>query len=158
LNKILNKYFFLVCCTTTVRASTCSFVWNIITLIAFATLIVFDVIFILNPYTCILTPTCSTQSPLTSINSVIQSIPQFSNYTTYNSKTLFLEIQVGCAGLAFLLSIIYIIIFIVCRLKFRKRTITDNPTAAIVLPKRGLRIAQAPPPLFTNRSRVVPYA
>lgn len=152
------KFIFLVCCKPTVRASTCSFAWNFITLIALATLIVFDIIFILNPYTCILTPTCSTQSEIISLNYIVQQISQFKNYTIYDSKKLFLEIQVGCAGLAFLISIVYIIIFLICRLKLRKRSIIDNPAVAAIPPqKRGLRIAQPPPLPFTNPANIVPY-
>jgi hypothetical protein len=108
-------------------------------------LIIFDVIFILNPYTCILTPTCSTQSQVVSLNYIVQTISQFQYYSIYDSKKLFLEIQVGCAGLAFVLSIIYIVIFIVCRLKLRKRVTVDNPGIALLPPPRGLRIAQPPP-------------
>lgn len=152
-NKFVNLYFILVCCATTVRASTCSFVWNFITLIAFATLIVFDVIFITNPYTCILTPTCSNQTQLTSFNYVVQNISPFQSYSIYDSKKLFLQIQVGCAGLAFLISIIYVIIFLICRLKLRKRAIIDNPNAPIVHKKRGLRVAQT-----STVSPAFPYA
>ncbi len=65
--------------------------------------------------------------------------------------------QVGCAGLAFLLTIVYIIVFLVCRLKLRKRTIQDNPAAVIPAPKRGLRIAQAPIVPYTHLSNMNPY-
>ncbi len=153
----MNKFFVSVCCKTTIRASTYSFVWNFITLVALATLIVFDIIFILNPYTCILTPTCSTQSEIISINVVAQGFPQFKNYTIYNSKQLLLEIQVGCAGVAFLTNMIYIIVFLVCRLQLRKRTIIDNPAAAIIPQQRGLRIAQAPPVLPTYPHNLISY-
>ncbi len=87
-----------MCCTTTIRASTCAFIWNLITLLALGVLIAFDIIFILNPYTCILTPTCSTQPEVFSLNSVMQLIPAFKDYTTYDSKEFFLKIQVSCAG------------------------------------------------------------
>ena len=140
----IDDFFSLVCCASTVRASTCSFIWNFITLVTFAVLIVFDVIFILNPYTCILTPTCDSQPQSFSFNYIVQTIPQFENYSLYDSKKLFLEIQVGCAGLAFLTSVIYIVVFLFCRLKLRDRAISDNPITAILPPKRGLRIARAP--------------
>ena len=71
-------------------------------------------------------------------------------------KTLFLEIQVACAGLAFILSIIYIVIFIVCRLRLRKRAISDN-TAAVIPPRHhGLRIGQAPPLPWPTQPNPVP--
>ncbi|CAF0896751.1 unnamed protein product [Didymodactylos carnosus] len=85
-------------------------------------IVVFDTVFILNPYTCILTPSCSTQPQLISLNYLMTGISSFKNYSTYDSKKLFLEIQVGCAGLALLLSIIYVIIYIVCRVKLRNKT------------------------------------
>jgi hypothetical protein len=93
-----NDSIISVCCTTTICASTCAFIWNVITLLALGVLITFDIIFILNPYTCVLTPTCSTQPQVISINSLIQLIPSFKNYTSYDSKKFLLEIQVGCAG------------------------------------------------------------
>ncbi|CAF1197581.1 unnamed protein product [Rotaria sordida] len=149
--------FVHVCCKTTVSVSTCSFVWHWITLIALGILIAFDIVFILNPYTCLLTSTCSTQSQLTSLNYIIQKIPQFSNYTIYDSKKFLFLIQVGCAGLAFILTIIYIVIFIVCRIKFHKHITTVYPTMDIHTPKHGLRVAQAPPIPYGNRSYFVSH-
>ena len=87
-----------VCCATTVGASSCAFVWNIVTLLAVSALLTFDIIFILDPTTCILTPTCATQPQVISLNSIIQLIPPFKNYTASDSKKLLLEIQAGAAG------------------------------------------------------------
>jgi hypothetical protein len=129
-----------------------------ITLIAVGVLIAFDIIFITNPSTCILTPTCTNQSQITSINSAIQTIPQFSNYTIYDSKKLFLEIQVGCAGAAFLISIVFIITFLVCRLKLGKRAIKDNSAAAFIPRRHGLRVAQASPVHYRDLPDTYPYA
>ncbi|CAF0849426.1 unnamed protein product [Rotaria sp. Silwood1] len=150
--------FVHVCCRTTVGTSTCSFVWHGITLVALSVVIAFDILFILNPYICLSTSTCSTQSQLTSINYIIQKIPQFSSYTIYDSKKFLFEIQIGCAGLAFALTIIYIVIFIVCRIKYTKRDITVYPTMDIHTPKHGLRVAQAPPIPYGNQSYIVPYS
>jgi Na+/melibiose symporter-like transporter len=155
--KFLINLFFLVCCTTTVRASTVSLIWNFITLIVLAVLIAFDIVFITNPYTCLLTPSCSSQSQLTSTNFLTQTGSQFQYYSIYDSKKLFLEIQVGCAGLAFILTIVYIIIFLVCRLKLRKRALEDNPAAGVVAPRRGLRIAQASVVPYANLTNAAPY-
>ncbi|CAF4557341.1 unnamed protein product, partial [Rotaria sp. Silwood2] len=149
--------FVHVCCTTTVGESTCSFVWDWITLIALDVVIAFDIVFIVNPYTCLLTSTCSTQSQLTSINYIIQKISQFSSYTIYDSKKFLLEIQVGCTGLVFILTIIYIIIFIVCRIKFSKRDTTVYPIMNIHTPKCGLRVAQGPPIPNGNQPYLVRY-
>ncbi len=129
-----------------------------ITLIAFGVLIAFDIIFIITPSTCILTPTCGNQSQITSLNSAIQTIPQFSNYTIYDSKRLFLEIQVGCAGGAFLISIIMVIIFLVCRLKLRKHAVQNHQTPVFTPRRHGLRVAQAPPMYYPQLPDAYPYA
>ncbi|CAF4076828.1 unnamed protein product, partial [Rotaria sp. Silwood2] len=119
--------FVHVCCTTTVGESTCSFVWHWITLVALGVVIAFDI------------------------------IPQFSSYTIYDSKKFLLEIQVGCTGLVFILTIIYIIIFIVCRIKFSKRDTTVYPIMNTHTPKCGLRVAQAPPIPNGNQPYLVRY-
>jgi hypothetical protein len=95
-----NIYLFLilVCCTTTIAASTCALIWNIITLLALGVLIVFDVIFIVNPNTCLLTSTCSTRPQVISLNYIMQLIPPFKHYSIYDSKRFFLRIQVVSAS------------------------------------------------------------
>lgn len=108
------------------------------------TLIVFDVLFILDPTMCLLTPTCASQAQVFSYNNIVQTIPQFQSYTIYDSKKLFLQIQVGCAGLAFLISLIYIIIFLICRFKLRERAIIDNPNTAMLPRRHGLRVSRPP--------------
>jgi hypothetical protein len=174
----------LVCCTTTIRASTCAFIWNIITLLALGVLIAFDIIFIINPYTCVLTPTCSTQSQIVSLNSIMQLIPAFENYTSYDSKKFFLEIQVGCAskeknswvfflrtifsiGVAFVISLIYIFIFIACRIKIRDRLVQDYPAPPTAPPPPPLPptplhhefpVAKTPPMPWTSEVPYAPYA
>jgi hypothetical protein len=92
--------FLSVCCTTTIGTSTCALVWNIITLMALSVLIGFDIIFILNPFACVLTSTCSSQPQVISLNFIMQLFPPFKNYSSYDSKKFFLQIQVGCAGRA----------------------------------------------------------
>ncbi|CAF0748245.1 unnamed protein product [Didymodactylos carnosus] len=97
-----------------------------------AVLVAFDIVFILNPHTCVLTSTCTTQSELISVQSVMNSITPFKNYTIYDSKKLFLEIQVGCAGLALLISLVYIIIYYICKTKFKNQTATATATTSAV--------------------------
>ncbi len=154
---------------------------------ALGVLIVFDVIFILNPYTCVLTSTCSTQPQVVSLNSLMQSISPFQNYTSYDSKKFFLEIQVGCAGkkkndffvfyileylfysnigAAFIISLIYIIIFITCRIRIRERIVQDYPAPAIASappppppqPHHEFPVAKTPPMPWTNQVTYAPYA
>ncbi|CAF1031580.1 unnamed protein product [Rotaria sordida] len=132
-----------VCCITTIGSSTCAFIWNLITLLTLGILIAFDIIFILNPYTCFLTPKCSTQSQIISLNYLMQMIPTFRNYSSYDSKKLFLEIQVGCAGVACIVSFIYIIIYIVCKMKIHQRVVHDYSAPVIAHPPP---IAPPPPP------------
>ena len=88
----------LVCCMTISLGSHCAVVWNLITLLTLGALITFDVIFILNPSTCILTPSCSTQAQLLSLTSIIQLVPFLKNYSSSDLKHLFLLVQVICAG------------------------------------------------------------
>ncbi|CAM4806392.1 unnamed protein product [Rotaria magnacalcarata] len=119
-----------VCCITTIGASTCAFMWNLLTLLTLAALIALDIIFIMNPTTCWLTPTCSEQPQVVSLNYLIQMIPIFKNYTPYDSKKLFLEIQLGCAGVACIISFIYIITYIVCKIKVNKCAVYDHSVPA----------------------------
>ncbi len=106
-------------------------------------------IFLTNPYACLLTPTCSSQSQLISLNFILQTIPQFSSYSIYDSKKLFLKIQVGCAAAAFVISLLYIIIFLVCRIKLDKRK---------VIPKRpDFNAPRAPPVFYANPANRYPY-
>ncbi|CAF2469618.1 unnamed protein product [Rotaria sp. Silwood2] len=139
-----------VCCITTIGSSTCALIWNLLTLLTLGTLIAFDVIFILNPDTCFLTPTCSTQSQIISLNYIMQMIPPFKNYTSYDSKKIFLEIQVGCAGVACIISFIYIVIYIACKMKIHQRVVHDYSAPVIVHPPpvpiaHSSPIAMAPP-------------
>jgi hypothetical protein len=100
------------------------------------------------------------------LNSIIQSIPTFQNYTSYDSKKFFLEIQVGCAGVAFVISLIYIFIFIACRMKIRDRVVQDYPTHPTAPSAPPLPPPPAPLypqfPVVTNPSmpwtNEVPYA
>ncbi|CAF3489359.1 unnamed protein product [Rotaria sp. Silwood1] len=182
-----------VCCITTIGSSTCALIWNLLTLLTLGVLIAFDVIFILDPYTCFLTPTCSTQSQIISLNYLIQMIPSFKDYTSYDSKKLFLEIQVGCAGknydftffytidylysflnvgVACIISFIYIIIYIACKMKIRQRVVHDYSAPVIAHPtlvpfappplpphhQHAFPVAEAPPMPWINQANNMPYA
>jgi len=117
----------------------------------------------------------------------MQLIPPFKNYTSYDSKKFFLEIQVGCAGIekfnslfyiikyiffsnigvAFIISLIYIFIYIACRIKISQRIVQDYPAPAIahsppVYPPLPLHhhefpIATAPPPPWATNVPYAPY-
>ncbi|CAF0957916.1 unnamed protein product [Didymodactylos carnosus] len=154
-----------VCCSPTIGASTCSLVWNILTIIAMGALVGFDISFILNPSTCLLTPTCTTQSEIINLQFIMTNIAPFKNYTFYDSKKLFLEIQVGCAGLALLLSIIYVIIYIVCKNKLKNQTtstsdrVIQNGHIDYPAPQPIHRSPQAyPPPQISFIPNQSPYA
>jgi hypothetical protein len=85
-----------------------------------------------------------------SLNFILQTIPQFSNYSIYDSKIFFLKIQVSCAAAAFLISLIYIIIFLICRLKLHRRAIKDNPAVSLIPKRHDLRAAPALPVLHPD--------
>ena len=119
-------FSFSVCCNSSVRASTITFFWHLITLIAFGLLIMFDTIFILNPTTCLLTFTCSSQPKKISLNFLMQRVPQFSTYTNYDSKKFFLQIQLICASIVFFFTCTYIFIFLRCQTKLQERLRRGN--------------------------------
>ena len=86
----------------------------------------FDTIFVMNPSTCILTLTCSSQPEVISLNFLMRRVPQFSNYTNYDSKTFFLRIQLICAIVVFILTLTYILIFLRCHAKLHHRLRKEN--------------------------------
>ena len=87
----------------------------------------------------------------------MRTLPQFANYSSYDSKSLFLEIQLGCTGLAFLLSILYIVIFVVCRLKLIRHGVKDLPVAVTSTAEHGLRVGKAPPLPWISPANLQPY-
>ena len=112
--------FFSVCCKTTFRASMCSLLWHLLTIVAFCVLIGFDIWFFVDPYTCILTKNCSQQSQEISLNPIIRNHRQIANYTTEDPKRYFLRIQLFCACLVLILALLYVAIFNLCRFRYRQ--------------------------------------
>ncbi|CAF4115611.1 unnamed protein product [Rotaria magnacalcarata] len=130
------------CCKTSEMGPKCAAWLNGLSLVPLSLLIAFDIAFLVNPYMCILTPACASQTPLTSYQ-FMQNLPAFSNYTSYNSKKLFRLIQISCAGLAFILCIIYIVSYriILKRIQLENTTTTGPVVSAV--PTQGS--TQRPP-------------
>ncbi|CAF0910691.1 unnamed protein product [Adineta steineri] len=150
--------FVTACCTPTVGAARCALIWNLVALVALGNLIGFDIIFILHPDICLLTPTCSTQPQVVSLIDLLQKVPVFKYYTTHTAKKLFLEIQVVCVGIVFLMCLMYIVVYIACRMNIRTRVQDSSTIAASAPPCSGAHhefpVAQAAP--FSERHHLYP--
>ena len=118
------------CCSPGPTSALVTLVITFVALVASATLIVFDAIFLALPSTCLLTPSCSTeaaspssfaypfqQSFFTSLN----SISTFQNYGQYQAKVLFQSIQLGVGCLCLLVCLLYVIIYFVTASKTSKQ-------------------------------------
>jgi hypothetical protein len=101
--------FLSVACTS----KRCCFIYYIVAdiwaLVGLGALIGFDIYFLIYPYTCLLTSTCTSNPSVTSYQ-FMQALPAFKSYTSYDSKRLFFYIQIGCAGLCFLILLIHLIV------------------------------------------------
>ena len=101
-----------------------------IALVACATQISFDAVFIAQPSTCILTSSCSSNANATgmfssyfssSFFSLFNNLGPFRSYTESQAKFLFQTIQIGVGSLCFVLCLIYLIIFYVTKNKAGKQ-------------------------------------
>ncbi len=90
----------------------------------------FDAVFIAQPSTCILTPSCVSNANSTTMFSyyfqqsfytLFTNLSTFKTYTLSQAKFLFQTIQLGVACLCFVLTLIYIIIYYVAKSKASKR-------------------------------------
>jgi len=118
------------CCSPGPSAAFRAVVITIIALLACATLISFDAVFIAQPSTCILTPSCATNAASTTMFSyyfqqsfftVFNNLGPFKSYTQSQAKFLFQTIQLGVGCLCFVLCLIYLIIYYVTKSKAAKR-------------------------------------
>jgi hypothetical protein len=118
------------CCCVGPPAAFRAVVITIVALLACAALISFDAVFIAQPSTCILTPSCASNANSTTIWSyntqsnfftAFTSLGPFKSYTQTQAKFLFQTIQLGVGCLCFVLCIIYLIIFYVSKSKASKR-------------------------------------
>jgi hypothetical protein len=106
-----------VACTSKICCFKYYIVADILTLVGLGALIGFDIYFLIYPYACLLTSTCTSNPAVTSFR-FMQALPAFTSYTAYNSKQLFFYIQIGCAGLCFLIILIHLIVSCI---SFKKR-------------------------------------
>jgi hypothetical protein len=93
-------------------------------------LISFDAVFIAQPSTCILTPSCSSNVGSSSSFSynfqqgfytIWNNLGPFKTYTETQTKFLFQTVQLGVGCLCFVLNIIYLIIYYVTKSKAAKQ-------------------------------------
>lgn len=159
------------CCSPGPPSAFRAVVVTFIAIAACIALIVFDALFIAQPTTCILTPSCSSNAESTTIFSYefrksfferFNSLSAFSSYTESQTKFLFQTIQLSVGCLCLVLCIIFLIIYYVTKSKASKQ-IAPTPfySPAAPQPAPGYRppqqrMPQAPPgqiPWNPNRRR-----
>jgi hypothetical protein len=122
--------FVTACCSPGPASAFRAVIITIIALLACATLISFDAVFIAQPSTCILTSSCSTNAASTTMFSyyfqqafftLFNNLAPFKSYTQTQTKFLFQTIQLGVGGLCFVLCIVYLIIYYVSKSKSSKQ-------------------------------------
>jgi len=128
--------FVTVCCAPGPPAGLRAAVVTVIALIACAALISFDAVFIAQPSTCILTPSCATNAASNSTFSytlqqsfltLFRTLGPFSSYTQSQAKFLFQTIQIGVGSLCFILCIIYLVIYYVVKNKATNQVASSRP-------------------------------
>ncbi|CAF1409081.1 unnamed protein product [Adineta ricciae] len=141
---------------------------TILMFIACGALIAFDIAFIVQPSTCILTSSCSDNAYSSSVFSysfrssffsVFNSWDPFKTYTQNQVKLLCQAIQLGLAGLCIIVGIVYLVIYFECLRRLKKHqqlgnNSSPNPqnynsiNANSVSPlPNGPRSALTPPPV-----------
>jgi hypothetical protein len=124
---------------------------TVITLLALALLIAFNALFLAQPSTCILTPTCTSQSISQSsfaynmsrnFFSTFNSLNGFRTYTLSQSKYLFQTVQISVGCLGFVLCIVYLMIYIMRRMDTSNQVIPmsrgrDSGSPESSIPDRG---------------------
>jgi len=118
------------CCSPGPPSAFRAVIITIIALVACATLISFDAVFIAQPSTCILTSSCSSNAASSTIfsytfqqsfNTIFTGLTPFKSYTQSQTKFLFQTIQIGVGSLCFVLCIIFLIIYYVTKSKALKQ-------------------------------------
>lgn len=116
----------LGCCSPTKSAAFRAVIVTFIALIASATQLSFDAVFIAQPSTCILTPSCTANADSSSVFSywfrqafftLFTNLAPFKSYGESQAKFLFQTIQLGVGCLCFVLCLIYLIIYYVTKSK-----------------------------------------
>jgi len=122
--------FVASCCAPGPPSAFRAVIITIIALIACAALISFDAVFIAQPSTCILTPSCSSNANSTTVfsynfqqafSTVFNNLGPFKSYSQSQAKFLFQTIQLGVGCLCFILCIIFLIIYYVTKSKANKQ-------------------------------------
>lgn len=125
---------------------------SFIALVACATQISFDAVFIAQSSTCILTPSCTSNADSTTLFSyyfkqsfflLFNNLGPFRSYNETQAKFLFQTIQLGVGCLCFVLCLIYVIIYYVTKSKAGKRVGPGQPRSDYPAPQPSY---QQPPP------------
>jgi hypothetical protein len=122
-------------CFPSAKSAYIGLITTIIVLLAYALLISFDGVFIAQPSTCILTPSCINQSVSTTVFSynysqtfftAFNSLNGFKSYTLAQSKYLFQTVQISFGCLGFVLCLVYIAIYFMRKQETGTRVIPFN--------------------------------
>ena len=149
--------FLSACCKPGLDSAFHAVVLAVIGLVASAALISFDAAFVARPSVCILTPSCVDNSISNSTFSygfqqsfltVFTGWAPFKNYGQSQVKFLCQTIQIGVGALAFILYIIYIIIYYSCWSK-SKQQIQPDPSSSLSPSSSQPRYPAVNPPYYS---------
>jgi len=124
------------CCSPGPSAAFRAVIIAVIGILATGCLIGFDAVFIAQPSTCILTPSCSSNAAQTntwsyylsqSFFTIFNGLSTFKTYTQSQTKFLFQAIQLGVGCLCFVLCLVYMIIYYVCSSKAKRGQVSPGP-------------------------------
>ncbi|CAF0802982.1 unnamed protein product [Adineta steineri] len=139
--------------------------------IACAALISFDIVFLIRPTTCILTPSCADNAVSTTIfsynfrKSFFQTFNSWGPFTSYSEsqvKLLCEAIQLGLAGLCIIIGVIYLVIYFECLRKIKKHhqvgpNVPGNNNTPLGPPITPAQIYMSrPPPHPSQQAYMVP--
>lgn len=124
------------CCLRGPKAAFNVAIITSITLVACALAISFNGVFLAQPSTCIMTPSCTNNSVSTTLFSynmsqnfftVFTGLNGFRNYTLSQSKYLFQTVQISFSCLDFVLCLVYLTLYLIQRKKTSQQvTASDN--------------------------------
>jgi len=148
-------YCFVGCCSPGTKSAYRAVIVSVIGLIATAALISFDATFVVRPTMCILTPSCVENSVSNTTFSysfrqtfftVFNSWGPFQSYQESHVKFLCQTVQLGVGSLAFILCILYLIIYYVTANK-AKPQVAPAPNTQQLPPQLFYGPTAPPPPM-----------
>lgn len=143
------------CCSPGTKSAYRAVIVSVIGLVATAALISFDATFVARPSMCILTPSCVENSASNttfsysfreSFFTVFNSWGPFKSYKESHVKFLCQTIQLGVGGLAFILCLLYLIIYYVTANKAKPQVAPDPTVQRQLQQQQHQPFYPSPPP------------